>query len=184
MLAPITVVTLKTFAKTSSVIAKATAGTVSTLLITVSSQNIEARWTFFLRTIRTAVSNIAFASHMFFGVPWSAVDCASIGGKCFLCHANSTSRTIVGANGSFTCLSIIIFKTSAFTSISVTKSLVAAFHFGVCIIGTDWSTRPSSSLGTRPQRTIVTCPSRIIIGTIITCTFIYKIKNRKQCNQS
>jgi len=98
---------------------------------------------------------------VFFGIPWGRVYSSSFQGKLLLSEADTSLAAIVRTDSSLACNSIVIGKALAFTSFSVTDTLVGALNQGVGIVRGYDRSNPGETLRAGSGRAILLFPSRV-----------------------
>ncbi len=177
VLASVTHVPSEAITKTGVVVTKSTSRTITSLWCSITSHYIISRRTFFLWTVWTTVSNIAFAANVFFCIPWGIVSCWSINRKSLLSKTNSFARTIVRAQCSFTSHSIIIIKAITFSSCTVALSLVRTFHWWVTFVCPNRFCSPCVTIRAGSERAIMTNPCWNISWSKVTCALVFFYTN-------
>ena len=185
VLATISVVSTKAFTKTLMIIAKSSSRTVTTFRISITSKNIISWRTFFQRTVGTTVSNITFTSNMFICVPRSRICFCKGWCKSTFCHANTTSRAIIGANCSFATHTIIIGEAITFSRFTITNTFHWAFFRWMGIIGCDWIGSPCQTFRTGAKWAVMASPGRISVRAFVTSAFVcidfWRKKDENNC---
>jgi len=166
------IVAHETIACSRGIVANSSSGAIATALISITLQDIRTRWAFKKWAVWTSSAEVAHAANVLGSIPRSAVGAASLNCKLRFSKADTCTTAGVRAHGPLASDSLVILKALAFSSFSITESLVGAFNYGMCIIRVRNGSNPSSISRTCSSRAIRVSPGRGSIDCRITGTFI------------
>jgi len=155
VLALVTEVTSEALAEALRIVADTTAGAIATLLVTVSEENVRARWALLERAVRTPEAQVAHAAHVLHRVPRSIVRLVRLDGELLLGVADAAAGAVVRAHGALAGDAVVIFEAFTLAAFTAAKSLVRAFDLRVSIVGSGGDRDPGGSLGAGACRAIV-----------------------------
>jgi hypothetical protein len=183
VLATIAEVSIKTTTKSIAVVAQSTSRAVASFGRTMSTQDIHSRGTFLERAIGTTIANVTFASHVLFGIPGRGIGGTKFAGQIFEAHADTASIAVIGAGGTFTCLSTVTGKALAVPLLSIAVALVGAFSERMGVVHGHDVSHPRVSLGTSTKRAVVSGPRVVAICTFVACALVYAPRSERKRNE-
>ena len=146
---------MEALADTLLVVAKATAGAVTSLGGTVAVENVLARRALLLGAVRSAVAQIALAPDVLGGIPRCLVGGTGGLGQSLLRHADASVGAFVGTESTLAGHAIVPLEALALALLAVANALVGALRARVGIVGTDDISGPGIATGTGAKAAVV-----------------------------
>lgn len=146
---------MEALADTLLVVAKATAGAVTSLGGTVTVENVLAGGTLLLGAVRSAIAQIALASDVLGGIPRSLVGGTGRLGQSLLRHADASVGAFVGTEGTLAGHAVVPLEALALATFTIANALVGALRARVGIVGTDDISGPGVATGACAKAAIV-----------------------------
>ena len=146
---------MEALANTLLVVAKATAGAVTSLGGTVAVENVLAGRTLLLGAVRSAVAQIALAPDVLGGIPRSLVGGTGRLGQSLLRHADASVGAFVGTKSTLAGHAVVPLEAPALAALTVANALVGTLRARVGIVGTDDISGPGVPAGARAKAAIV-----------------------------
>ena len=146
---------MEALADTLLVVAKATAGAVTSLGGTVAVENVLAGGTLLLGAVRSAVAQIALAAYVLGGIPRSLVGGTGRLGQSLLRHADASVGAFVGTESTLAGHTVVPLEAPALAALTVANALVGALRTRVGIVGADDISGPGVPTGASAKAAIV-----------------------------
>jgi hypothetical protein len=130
-----------------SIIAKTTAGAVTTGLVSRSLHHIGTGGALDKGAIRATATDVAHTPHMHLRVPRDVVviGSGSLVRKSLLSEAHTSITAFIGAHGTLASNSLVIGKANALTILPIANTLVGTLNGGMGVVCLYYLTNPSSS---------------------------------------